>query len=130
MNDGEFRQQVRHKILEMKHDNLRFWTETYNLVNVLLRLNPDPELDPIRDKMIGLYRKPNKKYPLKLSQLEDLYNRHKDDPNLKLRGVAIDLDDIQDVLDKARQDLLFYLALIEEKPNDYSILLDGGSDAD
>jgi len=127
MIEGEFKQQVRKKVLDMSQDNARFWTETYNLVMVLLRLSPDPELDPIRDRMITLYRKPCAEYPLKLSQFEDLYNRHKDDPNLKLRGVAIDLDDIQAVLDKARQDLLFYLALIEDKPNNYSILLEGGS---
>ena len=126
MPDDTFKAQVRKKILEMKHDNVRFWTETFNLVTVLLRLNPEDELDPIRDRMIVLYRQPDKRFPLKLSQLERLYNRYKDDPNLKLRGITIDNDDIQSILDKARQDLLFYLALIEDKPRDYGILLKTG----
>ena len=124
MSEESFKQQVRKKVLEMKPDAQNFYTETFNLVSVILRLNPEPELEPLRDRMLMLYRKPNRSYSFTLAQYEALYRKYREEGVLRIRGVSLDLDDIKETLDRARQDLLFYLALIEDKPKNYGIIIE------
>ena len=124
MSDESFKQQVRKKILEMKPDAQNFYTETFNLVAVILKLNPDPELEPIRNRMVLLYRKPKENCSLSLSQMESLYRKYREEGALKIRGMATDFEDIKEALDKGRQDLLFYLALIEDRPRNYNIIIE------
>ena len=126
----KFSEQIRKKVLDMKTDFTGFYTETYNLVAVLLRLNIDVELDPVRDKMIMVYRQPSPKYNFGLPHLEAMYFKFKEEPNLKIRGSYIDFNEIKTILDKTRRDLLFYLALIEDKPKDYGIILEQNTKED
>lgn len=119
-----FRQLIRKRILEMKTDAPNFYTETYNLVSVILKLSPDPDLEMIRDSMIVLYRKPSEETDMSLPQLESLHRRFKDDFNLKIRGLNFDIYKIKGILDKVRRSLLFYFAIIEDKPKNYDIILE------
>lgn len=122
--EESFRKQMRKKVLDIKTDFSGFYTETYNLVSVLLRLNPDDKLEPVRDKMIMLYRQPSSRHKLNLPQLELLFFKFKDESNVKIRGAYITINDVKTILDKVRRDLLFYLALIEDRPKDYGIILE------
>ncbi len=122
--EESFRKQMRKKVLDIKTDFAGFYTETYNLVSVLLRLNPDDKLEPVRDKMMMLYRQPSSKHKLNLPQLELLFFKFKDESNVKIRGAYITINDVKTILDKVRRDLLFYLALIEDRPKDYGIILE------
>jgi len=128
--EESFRNSMRKKVLDLKADKAGFYTETYNLVAVLLKLNPDQKLEPVRNKMLMLYRKPNLKYKFTLPHLERLFYRFNDDPNVLIRGAYIDMNDIKMILDKVRRDLLFYLALIEDRPKDYGIVLENNSKSD
>lgn len=128
--EESFKKLVRKKILDLKSDFSGFYTETYNLVAVMLKLNPDDKLEPVRNKMLVMYKKPSHDFKLTLPQLETIYFRHKENPNLRIRGVNIDLMDVKTILDKARRDLLFYLALIEDRPKDYGIVLEKDKDSD
>ena len=141
MGDDTFRQQIRKKVLDMKSDQLDFYTETYNLVHTLIRLNPDAFTEDtnklLQIKLSTIYNKPSKKHKLSLSQVEKSYYAHKADPNIRFRSrERIDLIDMKHVLDKVRQDLLFYLALVEDRPNNFDIVLKNavaepaGADAD
>ena len=143
MADETFRQQIRKKVLDMKSDQQDFYTETYNLVHTLIRLNPDAFSDEtnelLKQKLASIYAKPAAKHKLSLSQLEKSYFTHRADPNVRFRSrERIDLIDMKQALDKVRQDLLFYLALVEDRPNNFDIVLknavkenkDNGSDAD
>ena len=128
MGDETFRQQIRKKVLDMKSDQQDFYTETYNLVHTLIRLNPDAFTDEtndlLKDKLKELYNNPSKKHKLTLSQLEKSYFTHRTDPNIRFRSRdRIDIIDIKHVLDKVRQDLLFYLALVEDRPSNFDIVL-------
>jgi len=127
MADDTFRQQIRKKVLDMKSDQSDFYTETYNLVHTLIRLNPDaftPETNKLlQDKLSEMYSKPNKKHKMTLSQIEKSYFAHKTDPNIRFRSrEKIDLIDMKHILDKVRQDMLFYLALVEDRPNNFDIV--------
>ncbi len=140
MGDETFRQQIRKKVLDMKSDQQDFYTETYNLVHTLIRLNPDAfktdTLKLLNQKLKQIYNNPGKKHKLSLSQLEKNYFIHRADPNIRFRSrERIDLIDIKHVLDKVRRDLLFYLALVEDRPNNFDIVLknaveENGSDTD
>ena len=140
MGDETFRQQIRKKVLDMKSDQQDFYTETYNLVHTLIRLNPDAFSEEtnklLNTKLKEIYTTPSKKHNLTLSQLEKNYFVHRADPNVRFRSrERIDLIDIKHVLDKVRQDLLFYLALVEDRPNNFDIVLknavkNNGGDAD
>jgi len=125
-----FKDLMRKKILDLKTDNKSFYTETFNLVTVILRLNTDEKLEPVRRKMIMIYRKPSEDYGFSLPHLEKLYFKFLADPNMKTKGVVITEQDIKKILDKARRDLLFYLALIEDRPKDYGIVLEQEKDSD
>jgi len=112
----------------MKSDQLDFYTETYNLVHTLIRLNPDAFTNEtselLKQKLLEIYTKPAKKHKLSLSQLEKSYFTHRADPNVRFRSrERIDLIDMKQALDKVRQDLLFYLALVEDRPNNFDIVL-------
>ena len=127
MADDTFRQQIRKKILDMKSDAQDFYTETYNMVQVLIRLNPDafkPEtLTLLNEKLEIVYTKPSPKYTMSLSQLEQSYFRHRADPNVRFRSkIRIDITDMKQILDKVRRDLLFYLALVEDRPSNFDIV--------
>lgn len=120
--------QLRKKILDLKPDYTGFYTELYNLVSVMIKLNPDAFADDttklLAQKMKDLYKNPNKQLGLSLPQLERLYFTMKDDPHVKLKSrKRVDMDDVKEALDKARRDLLFYLALVEDRPKDYDIVL-------
>ncbi len=140
MADETFRQQIRKKVLDMKSDQQDFYTETYNLVHTLIRLNPDAFTDEtnalLKKKLVEIYKQPARKHKLTLSQLEKAYFTHKTDPNIRFRSrERIDLIDMKQALDKVRQDLLFYLALVEDRPNNFDIVLknavkNNGGDAD
>jgi len=128
MQDDTFRQQIRKKILDMKSDAQDFYTETYNLIEVLIRLNPDafkPETwQLLKDKIATIYAKPSPKYAMTLSQLEQSYFRHRADPNVRFRSkTRIDITDMKQILDKVRRDLIFYLALVEDRPSNFDIVL-------
>lgn len=124
MAEETFRELMRKRVLELKSTDQNFYTETYNIVRVLSRLDTsDSEISgTIREELALLYRKPSKKYLMSLAKMENLYMKFKDDPNLKIRArKKMDIYDIKDVLDRSRRDLLFFLALLEEAPKDYSI---------
>jgi len=128
MPDDTFRQQMRKKVLEMKSDAQDFYTETYNLVEVMIRLNPDAFKPDTRlllsNKLNTIYAKPSPKYAMSLSQLEQSYFRHRSDPNVRFRSkTRIDITDMKQILDKVRRDLLFYLALVEDRPSNFDIVL-------
>ena len=111
LGDETFRQQIRKKVLDMKSDQQDFYTETYNLVHTLIRLNPDAFTENtnnlLKEKLKELYDNPSKKHKLTLSQLEKSYFTHRADPNIRFRSRnRIDLIDIKHVLDKVRQDTL------------------------
>jgi len=112
----------------MKSDQADFYTETYNLVHTLIRLNPDAFTaetnDLLKKKLVEIYSKPTRKHKMSLSQLEKSYFTHRADPNVRFRSrERIDLIDMKQALDKVRQDLLFYLALVEDRPNNFDIVL-------
>lgn len=128
LGDDTFRQQIRKKVLDMKSDQQDFYTETYNLVHTLIRLNPDAFSDEtntlLKKKLFEIYNKPSSKHRLTLTQFEKNYFVHRADPNVRFRSrERIDLTDMKRVLDKVRQDLLFYLALVEDRPNNFDIVL-------
>jgi len=128
LGDDSFRQQIRKKVLDMKSDQQDFYTETYNLVHTLIRLNPDAfekeTIELLNKKLSQIYNNPGKKHTLSLSQLEKNYFIHRADPNVRFRSKErIDLIDMKQILDKVRQDLLFYLALVEDRPNNFDIVL-------
>jgi hypothetical protein len=124
MGDETFKEVLRKKVMDLKADSKGFYSETYNIVSVLSSLNPDtPEI--IRERLYSLYKQPSEKYGFNLPQAERLYYSYQDDPNFKARGkVVFDMDDLKVVLDRVRRDLLFYLALIEDKPKNYNIMLE------
>lgn len=128
--EESFKRQMRKKVLDLKTDFTGFYTETYNLVAVLLKLNPDDKLEPVRNKMLMLYRKPSSVHKLSLPQLELLWFKFKDESNVNIRGAYLDLNEVKTILDKVRRDLLFYLALIEDRPKDYGIVLEKESKND
>ena len=112
---------LRQRILEMKSIDQGFYTETYNIVNVLSRLSPDAP-PQIKKRLAIMYRKPSDDHDMSLAQLEQLYFVYRDDPNLQIKArTKIDQYDIKRVLDKVRRDLLFFLALLEENPKSYDI---------
>lgn len=118
------REQLRKKIVDMKPDGIGFYTDTYNIVAVLVRLTPDAP-EKIMEKMRTLYERPSTDYGISLSQLEDLYFKYKGDFNLKIKTKPrLDLHDMKAILDRARRDMLFYLALLEEPKSNYNILLE------
>lgn len=128
MPDDTFRQQLRKKILDLKTDAQDCYTETYNLVQVMIRLNPNAFTTEtaklLDDKLIKIYTKPSPKYNLSLSQLEQSYFRHRTDPSVRFRSkIRIDITDMKQILDKVRRDLLFYLALVEDRPSNFDIVL-------
>lgn len=128
MGEETFRQQLRKKILDMKTDAPDFYTETFNLVDVMIKLNPDAfkaeTTELLNKKLAKIYSQPSPNYQLTLSQFEQNYFRHKNDPNLRFRSKnKIDLTDIKHILDKVRRDLLFYLALVEDRPSNFDIVL-------
>lgn len=120
-----FREQLRKKVVDMKTDGAGFYTETYNIVTVLLRLNTDADFpEEVFERMALLYNKPSKAYGLSLAQLEDLYFKYKGDFSLKIKTTPrIGLHEVKSILDRARRDLLFYLALLEAPKSNYGILL-------
>ena len=121
MDSQTLKEMLRKKIVEMKQTDTGFYTETYNLVSVLVKLTPNVD-DLITDKLPELSRNPKGKN-VSLSQLERLYFRFKEDPNLKIRSkIKLDMDDIKDILDYTRRTLLFFLAFVEEERSDYGIL--------
>jgi len=122
--EESFKKLMRKKVLDLKTDFPGFYTETYNLVAVLLKLNPDDKLEPVRNKMLMLYRKPSSVHKLSLPQLELLFYRFREEPNVNIRGTYLDLNEVKTILDRVRRDLLFYLALIEDRPKDYGIVLE------
>lgn len=128
--EGEtFKSQLRKKILDLKSDSAGFYTELYNLVEVMVRLNPDafekPIVEKLERKMLSIYAKPDSRYPIGLAQLEKMYFTYKDDPNLRIRSkTKVDMNDIKRVLDTVRRDLLFYLALVEDRPKNYDIVIE------
>lgn len=122
------KQQLRKKILDLKADSGGFYTELYNLVAVMIKLNPDAfnaEISALLEKkLLQLYNCPSSMHRMALPQLEQLYFVYKNDPNVRIRARAkIDLCDVKKILDKVRRDLLFYLALVEDRPKDYDIVL-------
>lgn len=122
--DESFKQQLKKKVLELKSDSFGFYTETYNLVSVMNRLSIDAP-PVINERMSMLYRHPSEKFKLNLPQLEELYAKFKLEPNLRTRGkIKLDVNDVKRTLDRVRRDLLFYLAVIEDKPKDYNIILE------
>ena len=127
MTSESFKEMIRKKILDLKSDVKGFYTETYNLVSVIVSLSlteASPELDLIVDRMRIIYKCPNNKFKLTLPHLESLYFKFQDDPNLKIKGLRLDIYDIKMILDKARRDMLFYLALVEDRPKNYNIILE------
>lgn len=128
MVEETFRQMLRKKIVDMKPGEQDFYTETYNLVSTLIKLNPDAfekEIAQLLDnKLETMYTKPGPNSGLTLSQMEKLYQDHKLDPSFRFRRKSdLDLTDIKTILDKVRRDLLFFLALVEDRPNNYGIVL-------
>lgn len=128
MTEETFRQLLRKKIVDMKPGEQDFYTETYNLVSTLIKLNPDAfEKETARlldNKLETMYTKPGVNSGLTLSQMEKLYQDHKLDPSFRFRRKSdLDLTDIKTILDKVRRDLLFFLALVEDRPNNYGIVL-------
>lgn len=124
-----FKAQLRKKVLDLKIETQGFYTELYNLVAVMIRLNPDAfnkgTADLLDRKMHQIYHAPSSKYLIGLPQFEQLLFTHKDDPNVKIRSkIKIDMSDVKTILDKVRRDLLFYLALVEDRPKDYNIVLE------
>ena len=107
MPDDSFKQQLRKKVIELKADSAGFYTETYNLVSVMIRLSSDaPEL--VRERMSFLYKQPSRHYKLSLPQLETIYFRYKDELSLKIKGgLNITHNDVKIVLDRVRRDCLF-----------------------
>ena len=122
--DESFKQQLRKKIIELKADSFGFYTETFNLVSVMIRLSTDtPAI--VSEKMSLLYRQPSPKFRLNLPQLEELHAKFKLDSSLRTRGkIRIDSNDVKRILDKVRRDILFYLAVVEDRPKDYNIVLE------
>ncbi|HUV71411.1 MAG TPA: hypothetical protein VMW25_00235 [Clostridia bacterium] len=125
--DETFRGQLRKKVLDLKPEIEGSYTELYNLVSVLMKLNPEVlplETDRILQKRMELiYSFPDRKRRMSLPQLEQLFFRYKNDPNLRIRSrTKTDLNDVKKSLDKTRQDLLFFLGIIEDRPKDYSII--------
>lgn len=128
MTDETFRQQLRKKIIDLKPEIEGFYTESYNLVEVMLRLNPgaldEQTMQKLGLKMDKLYNMPGERHKVNLAQLERLYFRFKEDPNVKLKSrEKMDMTDVKTILDKVRRDLLFYLALVEDRPSNYDIVL-------
>lgn len=124
----------------MKSDQQDFYTETYNLVYTLIRLNPDAFTDETNKllsmKLSQIYSKPSKKHRLTLSQIEKNFFDYRADLNVRFRSrEKIDITDMKHILDRVRQDLLFYLALVEDRPNNFDIVLkksvkENGDDSD
>lgn len=115
---------LRKKVLDMKADTACFYTETYNIVAVLLRLSPEaPQI--INDRIRVMYDRPSAKYHMPLPQLEDLYAKFKGDFSVKIKTrPEMHFHDVKTVLDRVRRDLLFYLVLLEEPKGNYNIILD------
>jgi len=124
MEQNSLRDQLRKKIIDMKPDTAGFYTETYNIVSVLVRLTPNsPQI--VSERMMHMYNRPDKTLGFSLAQLEDLYFRYKGDFTLKIKTKPkADLYDMKRILDRTRRDLLFYLALVEEPKSSFSILLE------
>lgn len=119
-----FRELLRKKIVDMKPDSVGFYTETYNIVTVLMRLSLDPP-ERVVDRLRVLYSKPDKAYGLSLAQLEDLYFKFKGDFSLKIKtSPKIGLHEMKAILDRSRRDMLFYLAILESPKSNYNILLE------
>lgn len=128
LGEETFRSQIRKKVLDMKSDQQDFYTETYNLVHTLIRLNPDAFTEEtnalLQQKLTEIYSKPNSRHRLTLSQLEKNYFTHRADPNVRFKcKERIDITDMKQTLDKVRQDMLFYLALVEDRPSNFDIAL-------
>jgi len=122
MGEQLFKEMLRKKVLELKITEPGFYSETYNLVCVLTQLSPDaPEL--IHRKIETLASKPSSKHKISLWQMERLYFKYKDDPNLRIRSkIKMNIDDLKESLDRVRRELLFFLAFLEEGKKDYNIL--------
>lgn len=128
MTEETFRQQMRKKIMDMKPIDQDFYTETYNITSTLIKLNPDAfekeTAQLLENKLETIYNKPSPNSGLTLSQLEKLHYNHRADPSFRFRRKSdIDLTDIKTILDKIRRDLLYFLALVEDRPNNYGIVL-------
>lgn len=124
MVEETLRQQLRKKVIDMKPEAQGFYTETYNIVSVLVRLTPKAPAE-IHDRIERIYLHPSPKYQFSLSRLEDIYYKYRGDLALKIRSAPkIDLYDIKEILDKVRRNMLFYLALLDEPTKDYNIILE------
>lgn len=128
MGEESFKQQLRKKVLELKPEVKGFYSELYNLVEVMIRLNPDAfnekTTDLLNNKMRELYFNPTKKLHMTLPALERLYYNFDDAPLVRIRSKArLSMSEVKPFLDKVRRDLLFYLALVEDRPKDYGIVL-------
>lgn len=119
---------LRKRVIELKTDMPGFYTETFNIVSTLVRLTPASEsrvIELVQERIGSLYTRPSLRYPMTLSQFEDLYWKYKGDSTFKARGMRnLDIYEIKRVLDKIRRDLLFYLALLDEPVKSYDIMLE------
>lgn len=122
MPETPFKEMLRKKVMELKMTEAGFYSETYNLVCVLTKLSPDaPAL--IQKRILTLAKMPSKKYNMSLWQMERLYFKYKDDPNLRIRSkTKMNIDDLKESLDGARIELLFFLAFLEQDKKNYKIL--------
>jgi len=127
MEKESIQQLLRKRVIELKTDMPGFYTESYNIVSTLVRLTPAKEsraIELVQERIGSLYMHPSLRYPMTLSQFEDLYWKFKGDSTFKARGMRnLDIYEIKRALDKIRRDLLFYLALLDEPIRDYDIVL-------
>ncbi len=117
-------EQLRKKIVDIKVNEMGCYTETFNIVSVISKTLADvPEI--IREKLSSIYKKPSQRYNMTLPQLEQLWFKYKEDPNLNIKSKKkIDIYDVKDILDRTRRDLLFILIMLENPKKDYNIQLE------
>ena len=130
-----FKEQLRKKVLDLKPEAVGFYSELFNLVAVMIKLNPDAFTDTtaslLSRKMRQIYQTPMREMPVILPELEKLYFSYNSDPHVRIRSkLKISMADVKIALDRVRQDLLFFLALVEDRPKDYDIVLEKAARVD